>query len=65
MLFETIDTNMALNDDTDNLNYSLLNKSHVLQFIRVEKNSPGHMAICEIEVYINGKATPCVLGLKL
>lgn len=41
----------------DNNSYVLLNQSRVLQFIRIEKNSSGYMALCEIEVFINGKQT--------
>lgn len=38
-----------------NHSYIVLNESRILQFIKVEKNSSGVMAICEIEIFVNSK----------
>lgn len=38
-----------------NYSYWLLNESRVLQFVRVERQLPGYMTICEIMVFTMGK----------
>lgn len=62
LINEQSDGNHAINNDSiEQANYSLLNESRIVQFILVRMNIQAYMAICEIEVYINGNVSSTLL----